>query len=190
MNLFAIMFIGSLTGYVVILILCVRNIAHSRKQTRKELSASSECYGGPAGEPLWDGELPARVDDYTEPRYVYENLKESSEYLPENGRIIGYRISPELVIHSRVMYRVNLPVLSSYISRCGGELLSIDESVLFLDNWDKVSRLREKAGDEPLKVKSFWAVSEHHLPVRLIVKSELVENVYRHDDWNDLILKR
>ncbi|MDO4162537.1 MAG: hypothetical protein Q4D80_06025 [Pseudomonadota bacterium] len=190
MNLFAIMFIGSLTGFVVIVILCVRNIAHSRKQTRKELSASSECYGGPAGEPLWDGELPARVEDYTEPRYVYENLKESSDYLPENGRIIGYRISPELVIHSRVKQCLNLPHLSDYISRYGGKLLNLNECSLLLSNWDKVSQLREKAGDEPLKVKSFWALSEHHLPVRLIVKSELVENVYRHDDWNDLILKR
>ena len=46
------------------------------KRTEEELSFSSKCYEGPAGEPLWNGILPTSVDDYTEPRYVYENLKE------------------------------------------------------------------------------------------------------------------
>ena len=78
----------------------MRNVSKQRKRIQDELSGKAGVYVGPAGEPIWNGKLPEKVDDYTEPRYVYENLVESTKYLPENGRIIGYRISPSLVIHS------------------------------------------------------------------------------------------
>lgn len=86
-------------------------------------------------------------------------------FLPENGRIIGYRISPDLVIHSRVQYNVNPPVLNGYIRRLGGKLLTPDDVLTLLDNWQDVSALRVKAGDEPLGKFQFWCSSEEGLPV-------------------------
>ncbi len=86
---------------------------------------------------------------------MYENLEESADYLPRNGRIVGYRISPDLVIHSRVQLEVNPPILHSYISRFGGKLLEGEDVVLLQQNWDKVSMLRKKAGDEPCRQVGF-----------------------------------
>lgn len=166
-------------------------VARIRQQVREELSSSSNCYKGPAGEPLWNGTLPTSVDDYTEPRYVYENLKESYDYFPENGRIIGYRISPTLVIHSRINPSLNLSCLSSYISRYGGKLLNLDECKILLDNWDKVSQLREKSRDNPLDVKTFWALSEQSLPIEVNVCRKTCRDITGFNDvWCALILKR
>ncbi len=134
-------------------------------RTKKELSGQPGVYKGSAGEPRWNGKLPAKADDYVQPRYVYENLVESTDFLPENGRIIGYRISPDLVIHSRVQYNVNPPVLNGYIRRLGGKLLTPDDVLTLLDNWQDVSALRVKAGDEPLGKFQFWCSSEEGLPV-------------------------
>lgn len=61
-----------------------------RKRAQDELSGKEGVYDGPAGEPLWDGTLPQEVNDYTTPRYVYENLFETTTCQPENGRIKGY----------------------------------------------------------------------------------------------------
>ena len=99
----------------VLLVFTFWFVVRMNKRTEEELSFSSKCYEGPAGEPLWNAILATSVDDYTEPRYVYENLKESYDYFTENGRIIGYRISPTLVIHSRIHPSLNLPDLSFYI---------------------------------------------------------------------------
>lgn len=187
----SIIFYIALTAFLVLFVLSVWSTVRIRKQAREELSSSSKCYGGPAGEPLWDGMLPTSVDDYTEPRYVYENLKESCDYFPENGRIIGYRISPELVIHSRINPSINLPCLSSYISRYGGKLLNVDECAVLLDNWDKVSQLREKAGDTPLDVKTFWALSDQLLPSEVDVYRRTCRDMAGFNNvWCALILKR
>ena len=51
---------------------------------------------------------------------------ESTKYLPENGRIIGYRISPSLVIHSRVQ-RTKLSSVALYRDRLGGKLLEFSD---------------------------------------------------------------
>lgn len=134
-------------------------------RTQKELSGKAGVYTGPAGEPRWDGKLPGRVDDYTAPRYVYENLVESTDYLPENGRIIGYRIAPDLVIHSRVQYNVNPPCLERYIKRLGGYLLKPDEALLLKANWGDISALRKKSGDDPLYGNKFWCSSRTGMPV-------------------------
>lgn len=174
---------------VIIFLICL--LAYNQKKEQKELSFSSQAYGGPAGEPLWEGKLPSKADDYTEPRYVYENLVESLDYLPENGRIIGYRISPELVIHSRIHPSLNPPRLSDYISRYGGKLLETDEAYLLLQNWDKVFTLREKAGDTPLDVKSFFALS----PQKTLIGIDVPDGTYLDLTgiacaWGALILKR
>lgn len=165
-------------------------VTRVRKRFRKEMSYEEGVYKGPAGEPQWNGTLPEKVDDYTEPRYVYENLVESVDFLPENGRIIGYRISPSLVIHSRVHEAVNSPVLRNYISRFGGELLQDAEIAVLQENWEKVSELREKAGDTPLKDEWFWVMYDR-FPVIHHFKRGLYKDVIGFSDiWSLLILKR
>ena len=134
-------------------------------KTQKELSGQSGVYKGPAGKPKWNGILPKRVEDYVRPRYVYENLVESVDYVPENGRIIGYRISPELVIHSRVQSHVTPPTLYRYLQRLGGRLLSPDEVAILLGAWHDLSDLRKKAGDDALDCVKFWCCSKEGLPV-------------------------
>ena len=106
------------------------------KREGKIFSGDPTVFDGPAGEPRWNGNLPEKVDDYTEPRYVYENLCESTEYLPQNGRIIGYRISSNLVLHSHCLESINPPRLNKYIKR-----------------FDK---LVEKYGDKAIGVKVYF----------------------------------
>lgn len=50
------------------------------QQNQKELSGQPGVYKGSAGEPRWNGKLPAKADDYVQPRYVYENLVESTDF--------------------------------------------------------------------------------------------------------------
>ena len=151
--------------FVFLLCFAVIMAIYYDNRTKKELSGQPGVYKGPAGEPRWDGKLPAKANDYVQPRYVYENLVESTDFLPENGRIVGYRISPDLVIHSRVQYNVNPPVLNRYIRRLGGKLLTPDDVLTLSDNWQEVSALRVKAGDEPLGKFQFWCSSEEGFPV-------------------------
>ncbi len=162
-------------------------------QTKKELSGQAGVYKGPAGEPRWNGQLPEKVDDYVCPRYVYENLVESTDYLPENGRIIGYRIAPDLVIHSRVQYCVNSPSLKSYILRLGGKLLTPDEVLTLFHNWKDVSALRAKAGDTTLGKFQFWCSSKEGFPVCSNIKygDIILEDMVGFTKFNaPLILKR
>lgn len=151
--------------FFALLIFCLIVVSKTRKRAQDELSGKKGVYKGPAGEPQWSGKLPAKVNDYVCPRYVYENLVESTEYLPQNGRIIGYRISPVLVIHSRVQYNVNPPVLKSYIRRLGGKLLDPFDVLELRDNWKEVSALRIKAGDKALGKFQFWCCSQEGFPV-------------------------
>lgn len=152
---------------ICVLLFCfvVIGVIYNGNKAKKELSGESGVYDGPAGEPRWNGNLPAKADDYICPRYVYENLVESTDYVPENGRIIGYRISPGLVIHSRVQYLVNPPLLKRYIQRLGGKLLMPGDVLTLLDNWQDVSALRVNAGDKPLGKFQFWCCSEDGFPV-------------------------
>ena len=101
--------------FVAFFIVCLRNVSKQRKRIQDELSGKAGVYVGPAGEPIWNGKLPEKVDDYTEPRYVYENW-----------RIIGYRISPSLVIHSRVQ-RTKPSSVALYRDRLGGKLLEFSD---------------------------------------------------------------
>lgn len=192
MDEIAIIFI--LIGINVFLFCFVAIVAiWGNNKTNKELSGKSGVYKGPAGEPRWNGELPLKVDDYQQPRYVYENLVESTDYLPQNGRIIGYRISPNLVIHSRVQYGVNPPVLESYIRRLGGKLLSPDEVMTLFNNWKAVSALRVKAGDTPLGKFQFWCHSREGFPVCTRFEDEYIffeDMVGFGKFYASLILKR
>ena len=181
-----------LTLLFVLLVFTFWFVVRMNKRTEEELSFSSKCYEGPAGEPLWNGILPTSVDDYTETSLCLRKLKKKVTIIfRKTGRIIGYRISPTLVIHSRIHPSLNLPDLSFYIERYGGKLLNLDECWLLLDNWDKVSQLREKAGDTPLNVKTFWALSAQLLIAEVDVRGRSCQDIAGFNNvWCALILKR
>ena len=145
--------------FVGLFVFCLINVSKERKRIQDELSGKEGVYVGPAGEPQWNGQLPEKVDDYTKPRYVYENLVETTIYQPENGRIIGYRISPSLVIHSRTQ-NVNPSSVVLYRDRFGGKLLNFSDVKMLVPEWKEISELRVAAGDKPLEGKFIYAT--HH----------------------------
>lgn len=55
---------------VTLIIFCLISVTKERKRVQDELSGKEGVYDGPAGEPLWDGKLPEKMDDYTKPCYV------------------------------------------------------------------------------------------------------------------------
>ena len=176
--------------FVVLFIVCLRNVSKQRKRIQDELSGKAGVYVGPAGEPIWNGKLPEKVDDYTEPRYVYENLVESTKYLPENGRIIGYRISPSLVIHSRAQLTQPSSV-PLYRDRLGGKLLEFSDVKTLVAVLKRLSELRVAAGDKPLKGKFLYATDRGALVLCDIVNMmwEYPSSLNYHDNFL-LLLKR
>ena len=142
--------------FVALFVFCLNKVSKIRQRVQDELSGKEGVYDGPAGEPLWDGKLPEKVDDYTKPRYVYENLVETTVCQPENGRIIGYRISPSLVIHSRVQ-KVKPSVVTLYRDRFGGKFLDFSDVKMLVAMWQEISDLRVAAGDKPLEGKFLYA---------------------------------
>ena len=144
--------------FVTLFVFLLIKVSKMRQRIQDELSGKEGVYDGPAGEPWWNGKLPEYVDGYTKPRYVYENLVESTDYLPENGRIIGYRISPSLVIHSRTL-KVKPSVVTLYRDRFGGNFLEFSDVKMLVPVWQKVSDLRVAAGDIPLEGKFLYATN-------------------------------
>ena len=142
--------------FVALFVFCLNKVSKIRQRVQDELSGKEGVYDGSSGEPLWDGKLPEKVDDYTKPRYVYENLVETTVCQPENGRIIGYRISPSLVIHSRVQ-KVKPSVVTLYRDRFGGKFLDFSDVKMLVAMWQEISDLRVAAGDKPLEGKFLYA---------------------------------
>ena len=142
--------------FIALFIFCLIKVSKIRQRVQDELSGKDGVYVGPAGEPLWNGKLPEKVDDYSKPRYVYENLVETTVCQPENGRIIGYRISPKLVIHSRTQ-RLKPSSVALYRDRFGGKLLEFSDVRILATAWQEISDLRVAAGDKPLEGKSIYA---------------------------------
>ena len=142
--------------FIALFIFCSIQVSKERQRIQDELSGKDGVYVGPAGEPLWNGKLPEKVDDYSKPRYVYENLVETTVCQPENGRIIGYRISPKLVIHSRTQ-RLKPSSVALYRDRFGGKLLEFSDVRILATAWQEISDLRVAAGDKPLEGKSIYA---------------------------------
>ncbi len=175
---------------VMFTIMLIRTTKHIDR-TAKKLGNEPGGYLGPAGEPRWDGVLPEKVDDYVEPCYVYEDNHECTEPQPEHGRIIGYRISPTLVIHSRTEININSPVLFNYIERLTGKLLNLSDVKVLLQNWDAISDLRVKAGDDPLEKEDFW-FTHQGLPVVYSVDRDVyyTKAMSYPECWYLLILKR
>lgn len=175
--------------FVALFVFCLIKVLRERQRFQDELSGKEGVYVGPAGEPLWNGKLPEKVDDYTQPRYVYENLVETTVCRPENGRIIGYRISPSLVIHSRVQ-RVEASSVALYRDRFGGKLLNFSDVKTLVPVWQKVSELRVAAGDKPLEGKFVYATDRGS-----VVVSNLNNMTWEYPDSSSpqkhlLILKR
>jgi len=112
-------------------------------------------YSGLGKEPYWNETLPIRVDDYTEPRYVYADKFESVIPIKGHGRVIGYRISPTLVIHSMVLQDNNgIAYLKSellyFINEFGGKMLEEKDIPVLRKNWDTIDNMRMAIGDTPL----------------------------------------
>lgn len=142
--------------FVALFVFCLNKVSKIRQRVQDELSGKEGVYDGPSGEPLWDGKLPEKVDDYTKPRYVYENLVETTVCQPENGRIIGYRISPSLVIHSRIQ-EVKPSAVTLYRDRFGGKFLEFSDVKMLGPIWQEISDLRVAVGDKPLEGEFFYA---------------------------------
>ena len=144
--------------FVALFVFLLIKVSKMRQRIQDELSGKEGVYDGPAGDPWWNGKLPEYVDDYTKPRYVYENLVETPEFQPENGRIIGYRISPSLVIHSRTQ-RIKPSEVALYRDCFGGNFLEFSDVKTLVLVWQKVSDLRVAAGDKPLESKFLYATN-------------------------------
>ena len=160
------------------------------KRTKQELSFEAGVYTGPAGDPYWKGKLPERVDNYSEPRYVYENLVEDTEYHPENGRIIGYRISPTLVTHSRIQDNISPSYFSSYINRYSGKFFTEEDLEALHENWEAISKLRVKAGDTPLKNPMFWVLYQSVPVAYNVLENTCTECIGMRGIYFPLFLKR
>ena len=118
----------------------------------------SSGYTGLGDEPFWNGNLSSSVDDYEVPRYVYENLAESVVHKPENGRVVGYRISPTLVIHSMVggddIWSKEDAL--GFIKKYGGKFLEEKDVAVLRQNWSTIDAMRTAIGDTELPRGWFW----------------------------------
>ena len=188
MNGFIIIGIILLIAFITLFTYVIIQVVKTRRRVADELSGKDGVFTGPSGEPFWTGTLPETVDDYTEPRYVYENGCESRDFLPQNGRIIGYRISPSLVIHSRVIENLKSSEIFLYQERLGGSLLTIDQEIRDLRSaWNDISYLRIKSGDTPLPEEHFWV---SHKGVAVVTHCRKSYFIMNSSGSNTLILKR
>lgn len=118
------------------------------------------------------------VDDYAVPRYVYENGIECKQPNPRNGRIIGYRIGPSLVIMAQISdachgwRRDDIP---KYIACYGGKLLNHDDANVLRHYWDKLSEMRKAVSHGPLPVPYFWYQAEFS-----------IESAHYREDFNEI----
>lgn len=179
----------TLVAFIVLFMYTAISVNRERNRVQAELSGEDGVFTGLTGEPKWNGKLPESVDDYTEPRYVFENLVESSKYLTGNGRVIGYRISPSLVIHSTIMHNIPSSALSQYIDRLGGKLPTVEEADVLRESLDKISLLQSALDEEAIGVKWFW-VTHNGVPIISHYKNPEFRNVIGFNTGHTLILKR
>lgn len=140
-------------------------LSSKQKNTEPESKSSIEYalylkkFAGLGDEPVWRGVVLAKVNDFKKPRYVYENCAETEEYDASQGRVIGYRISPTLVIHSMVGSGNCWGEEQAYLFRGHylGYFLEYEEVLVLRENWDIVSKMRTDIGDTPLPIGWFWA---------------------------------
>ena len=160
-----LMFIIGLIALLVALVMLVIakkmvSKSYEKPETKKEskiLPPFDENYSGlPAIE--WNEKLPDKVDDYVRPRYVYENLVESETLDPSQGHIIGYRISPTLVIHDMVgRGSWSKDATVEFCKYYKGTLLTYNEFQTLKCCWKHLSKMRQDAGDIPFPEGGlFW----------------------------------
>ena len=146
-------------------------------------------FSGLGDEPVWGGSLPYGVVDFSEPRYVYEDLFESETPVEGHGWVIGYRISPTLVIHSMVGGNRCWGFAEAYAfaQTYRGHFLEREEVNILRRKWSKVSQMREAIGDVALPTAWFWAKEDG---------MEMVPAHYRSRRWSfipekcNVIMKR
>ena len=112
---------------------------------------------GLGDEPKWEGKIDDMLVGYRVPLYVYENGKETETPDKKNGRVIGYRISPTLVIHNMVAGGNGWfsEHIRPFIERYGGSLLNSDDVAILRQNYKTVDKMRKKIGDAKLP-RRFW----------------------------------
>ena len=144
-------------------------------------------YSGLGKEEAWYGKLKKAVD-FTRPRYVYADLTESEKPLTGHGRVIGYRIAENLVIHSMVGTNYLRDEIDEFIRDFGGKLLKGEEVKVFRKNFSAISKMRRKIGDTELPSGLFWAK-----PYGEVIEATTVVKPYADDERAriaNIILKR
>ena len=172
--------------------LCVEPVSQSKNEPVSQSKNVPKgfpdgiTWNGLGDEPKWEGEIPV-VTDYTEPRYIYANGHESSTYNKYGDMVVGYRISPTLVIHNMVAggngwFREHI---RPFIERYGGELLNAEDVAILRKNYPAVDAMRKKAGDAGLP-RRFWYKGKFGSEV-----AYLEEEKDEYDpDCSGIILKR
>ena len=127
---------------------------HQNERRSADCDATEITYSGLGKEPYWNEPL-AEVSDYTEPRYVYADKFESVTPTTGHGRVIGYRISPTLVIHSMVRQDNNgignlRTIIPNFIKKFGGKMLTEDDIPVLRENWKTIDNMRIAIGDTTL----------------------------------------
>lgn len=164
--------------------LCVEPVSQSKNVPKG--FPDGITWNGLGDEPKWEGKIKP-VLDYTTPRYVYESGHESTTYNKYGGMIVGYRISPTLVIHNMVAggngwFREHI---RPFIERYGGELLNTEDVAILRKNYQTVDKMRKKAGDAILP-RRFWYKGTYGSEV-----AYLEEEKDEYDpDCSGIILKR
>lgn len=130
-----------------------------------------------------------KVENYTRPRYVYANGEESEFPQCAFGDVIGYRISPTLVISDMCADGNGwfLENLVAFIKKYGGAKLTMDEVAILRQNYDKINKMRRAIGDTPLPYGYFWAEGRTGYSESVHCKDD--EEEYDPDTSN-IILKR
>lgn len=165
-------------------LLCIVWLIKSFRDFKTAMSISDTPEGFPVDatwpglgrEQKWEGTI-SPVTDYVNPRYVYDDGTESETPTQGHGRVIGYRIGPELVIHSQVGYggRWGERHIGAFMDCFGGKLLTGKEASVLRKNWETVSAMRQQIGDAPLPKPFFWRVDHLGYAVAASWDSETLE---------------
>lgn len=201
-RIFCAMLIASFVVYMFLLYLeCIAFFQYQESETKETdglrhygtdtHNGNSITYSGLGKEPYWNEYLSIR-NDYTEPCYVYADKFESVTFVNGHGRVIGYRISPTLVIHSMVSQDNNgnadlQSELRYFINEYGGEMLEEKDIPVLRKNWDTVDSMRKKIGDTPLPVYIIpYIMPDHNVYTTHIFDGR----VFTNPKFGSIVLKR
>lgn len=127
-------------------------------------------------------------DNYVKPCYVYADLTESETFSNGHGKVIGYRISPTLVLHSMVGTNYLKSEIDEFIQEFGGKLLNAEDIKVLRKNFFIVSKMRKAIGDTALPESLFWA-----MPMGNVIEATHAISPYGDDERAkiaNIILKR